>query len=98
MFSTDFYVCGVGPLDKLVVVLAYNKNTYTEGKKSDNSQEWRRPQLRVLQPLQGTYEELSKDVLAIKGYQEYQPINYHLGNLFLILFMEGDRLSLTLVL
>ena len=36
--------------------------------------------MRVLDPLQGTYEEVSKDVLGIRCYQEYRPINYHLGN------------------
>ncbi|KAB7507228.1 Vacuolar protein sorting-associated protein 41-like protein [Armadillidium nasatum] len=82
MFVTDFYVCGIGPLDQLVVVLTYNKSTNIEGKKGDeNSEEWRRPQMRVLQPLQGTYEELSKDVLAIKDYENYQPVNYHLEHL-----------------
>ena len=95
MFSTDFYVCGIGPLDKLVVVLAYNKNpdiqpkSPTEESDQTNKEEknkigfeWRRPQMRVLDPLQGTYEEVSKDILAIRCYQEYRPINYHLGMYF----------------
>ena len=89
MFNTDFYVCGIGPLEKLVVVLAYNKNPgiqqsnikedQTKDDKSRVGVEWRRPQMRVLDPLQGTYEEVSKDVLGIRCYQEYRPINYHLG-------------------
>lgn len=88
MFTTDFYVCGLGPLDDHVAVLAYNKQTDrqqggTEGGGGAEGQsgmgvESRRPQMRVLEPLQGTYEEISKDVLGIRNFEEHFPVNYHL--------------------
>lgn len=76
MFTTDFYVCGLGPLDEHVVVLAYNK--HTDRQQASLGLDSRRPQIRVLEPLQGTFEELSMDVLETRGYQEYLPANYHL--------------------
>lgn len=76
MFTTDFYVCGVGPLDEHVVVLAYNKQT--DLSLASLGVDSRRPQMRVLEPLQKTFEEISKDVLGIRCYQEYKPANYHL--------------------
>ncbi|KAG7161245.1 Vacuolar protein sorting-associated protein 41-like, partial [Homarus americanus] len=76
MFTTDFYVCGVGPLDEHLVVLAYNKQT--DLSLASLGVDSRRPQMRVLEPLQGTFEEISKDVLGIRCYQEYKPANYHL--------------------
>lgn len=77
MFTTDFYVCGVGPLDEHLVVLAYNKQT--DLSLASLGVDSRRPQMRVLEPLQRTFEEISKDVLGIRCYQEYKPANYHLG-------------------
>ncbi|XP_066945060.1 vacuolar protein sorting-associated protein 41 homolog [Macrobrachium rosenbergii] len=79
MFTTDFYVCGIGPLDEHVVVLAYNKQT--DLSLASLGVDSRRPQMRVLEPLQGTFEEISKDVLGIRCYQEYKPANYHLVSL-----------------
>ncbi|KAK7067619.1 Vacuolar protein sorting-associated protein 41, partial [Halocaridina rubra] len=79
MFTTDFYICGVGPLDEHVVVLAYNKQT--DLSLASLGVDSRRPQMRVLEPLQGTFEEISKDVLGIRCYQEYKPANYHLVSL-----------------
>lgn len=76
MFTTDFYVCGVGPLDEHLVVLAYNKQT--DLSLASLGVDSRRPQMRVLEPLQRTFEEISKDVLGIRCYQEYKPANYHL--------------------
>ncbi|CAL4184393.1 unnamed protein product, partial [Meganyctiphanes norvegica] len=74
LFTTDFYVCGLGPLEQHVAVLAYNKQETSGSSGTD----WRRPQMRVLEPLQGTYQEISKDVLGIRCFQEYKPANYHL--------------------
>ena len=74
MFTTDFYVCGLGPMGTDLVLLGYNSSAVATG---DDS--WLRPQMRVVKPSQGTYEELSKDELDIKGYAEYQAYHYHLG-------------------
>lgn len=76
MFTTDFYICGLGPLDEHVAVLAYNKQT--DRQQASLGVDSRRPQIRVLEPLQGSFEEVSKDVLGIRGFQEYFPANYRL--------------------
>ncbi|KAK3862858.1 hypothetical protein Pcinc_031314 [Petrolisthes cinctipes] len=92
MFTTDFYVCGLGPLGEHVVVLAYNKQADVpalpssgQASTSPTTTDGRRPQMRVLEPLQGRFEEISKDVLGIRCFQDYKPANYHLESLV------GDR-------
>ena len=102
MFTTDFYICGIGPLDDHLVVLAYSKQTDMQlANIGVDSRRWAvisyklqiqkfninsywhlyisRPQMRVLEPFQRNFEELSKDVLGVRGYEEYKPVNYHLG-------------------
>lgn len=86
MFTTDFYVCGLGPLGEHVVVLAYNKQADAhavprsgQASTTPSTTDGRRPQMRVLEPLQGRFEEISKDVLGIRCFQDYKPANYHLG-------------------
>ncbi|CAG2062815.1 unnamed protein product [Timema podura] len=71
MFKTDFYICGIGPLDSNLVILGYGKELDTDGKAQ-------RPQLYVIDAKDEDYVELSTDSLTLRGFQEYKCNDYHL--------------------
>ncbi|XP_033100786.1 vacuolar protein sorting-associated protein 41 homolog [Anneissia japonica] len=73
LFKTDFFVCGVAPLDNQLVVLAFLRQDSNE---SDS--ESQRPQLKILDPKPDDYEIVSSDALSIRGFQMYEANNYHL--------------------
>ncbi|CAB3364914.1 Hypothetical predicted protein [Cloeon dipterum] len=71
-FRTDFYLCGIAPLDSHLVLLGYPKERDEDGKAQ-------RPQLYVVEPkVGGDYDELSTDCLSLRGYQQYSCNDYHL--------------------
>ncbi|XP_071956402.1 vacuolar protein sorting-associated protein 41 homolog [Antedon mediterranea] len=73
IFNTDFFVCGVAPLDDKLVVLAFLRQ---ESRDSEN--ESQRPQLKIIDPKPDDYEIISSDALSIRGFQKYEANNYHL--------------------
>ena len=85
-------------MDDLIVALTYSKTPSLEASRSsptdttgpqqftDDPFEWRRPQFRLLQPLQNSYEEVSKDVLGTNRYKDYLPMHYKLDCV-----TSGDR-------
>lgn len=62
-------MCGVSPLDKLLVLLTVPKG--------DNLAE-RRPQLLIVEPFDDDFAEVSTDLLSVRGYENYKPSEYHL--------------------
>ncbi|KAK7789046.1 hypothetical protein R5R35_010545 [Gryllus longicercus] len=70
-FTTDFFICGIGPLDNYLVLLGYMKEMDENGKAQ-------RPQLYVLEPRPEDYIEVCTDGLSLRGYQEYKCNDYHL--------------------
>uniref|UniRef100_A0A1Q3FE53 Vacuolar protein sorting-associated protein 41 homolog n=1 Tax=Culex tarsalis TaxID=7177 RepID=A0A1Q3FE53_CULTA len=72
-FQTDFYVCGVAPLEShQLVVLGFSKDRDSETNKA------LRPILCVLQYKASDYIEICTDSLSMRGYQEYKCDDYHL--------------------
>jgi hypothetical protein len=71
-FTTEFYICGIGPLDNQLVLLGYMKEPDVDGKAQ-------RPQLYVVEPRREDYIEICTDSLSLRGYQEYKCNDYHLG-------------------
>ncbi|KAA0191973.1 hypothetical protein HAZT_HAZT003301 [Hyalella azteca] len=90
MFTTPFYICGIGMLEDLIITLTYSKTPTLESSRAsptdtkgpqqftDDPHEWRRPQLRLLEPQQRSYDEISKDILGTNRYKEYLPLHYKL--------------------
>lgn len=73
-FQTDFYICGIAPLDTQLVLLGYHKVHEEDGTA-------RRPQLYVIEPKSNDYSEICTDILTLRGYQDYKASDYHLGKL-----------------
>ncbi|XP_063231920.1 vacuolar protein sorting-associated protein 41 homolog isoform X2 [Bacillus rossius redtenbacheri] len=71
MFTTDFYLCGIGPLDSQAVLLGFPKEPDAEGKAQ-------RPQLYVVEPRDMDSVEVSMVSLTLRGYQDYKCNDYHL--------------------
>ena len=69
-FSLDCWVCGLAPLDKLLVVLALPKERDEVGRRQ-------RPQLMVFDPLQ-QFQLVSTDLLSVRGHEEHGPGQYQL--------------------
>ena len=72
MFNMDSFVAGVGWLGNHLTVLAVPKDKDLIGK-------GQRPQMKLIEPHQDSYNEISADVLSIRGFQEYFCSEYHLG-------------------
>lgn len=72
MFNMDSFVAGVGWLGNHLTVLAVPKDKELIGK-------GQRPQMKLIEPHQETYNEISADVLSIRGFQDYFCYEYHLG-------------------
>ncbi|XP_049953703.1 vacuolar protein sorting-associated protein 41 homolog isoform X1 [Schistocerca serialis cubense] len=70
-FTTEFYICGIGPLNSNLVLLGYSKEPDSKGKAQ-------RPQLYVVEPGTDDYTEICTDSLSMRGYQEYKCNEYHL--------------------
>ncbi|KAK6166083.1 hypothetical protein SNE40_022857 [Patella caerulea] len=86
MFTTEFFVCGIAPLEDNIIVLSYEKDGQQETGRLVAS----RPHLQVLEPHMDYFEEISNDALSIRGFEEYRCNDYHLEcipeeNLFYIL-------------
>jgi len=71
MFNMDSFVAGVGWLGNHLTVLAVPKDKDLIGK-------GQRPQMKLIEPHQDSYNEISADVLSIRGFQEYFCSEYHL--------------------
>ncbi|XP_074658816.1 vacuolar protein sorting-associated protein 41 homolog [Tubulanus polymorphus] len=81
-FKTDFYVCGLAPLNDNILALTYDETERTSTSDTpteDNSSP--RPHLRILAPEIVSYEELSNDALSIRGFNLYRCNDYHLESL-----------------
>lgn len=69
MFTTDFFICGIAPYGNNLVILSYSR---------DDAPENNRPQLRIVEPFQDSFEEICTDVLSLRGFSEYRCNDYHL--------------------
>jgi hypothetical protein len=78
MFNMDSFVAGVGWLGNHLALLVVPKDDDLLGK-------GQRPQMKLVEPEQEKYTEISADVLSIRGFQDYSCREYHLGKLFLSL-------------
>ena len=76
MFNMDSFVAGVGWLGNHLALLVVPKNNDLLGK-------GQRPQMKLVEPLQESYHEISADVLSIRGFQDYSCREYQLGIVFL---------------
>lgn len=72
MFNIDSFVAGVGWLGNHLALLVVPKDEELSGKGL-------RPQMKLIEPHQESYNEISADVLSIRGFQEYACSEYHLG-------------------
>lgn len=72
MFNMDSFVAGVGWMGNFLALLVVPKDDELQGK-------GQRPQMKLIEPLQETYHEISADVLSIRGFQDYSCREYHLG-------------------
>lgn len=73
MFSIEYSVCGIASIQEsnLVLLVMDKDNFQTSGSTT--------PQLMIVKPIASfDYQELSSDILSPKGYQHYQPHDYHL--------------------
>lgn len=73
MFIIDSFVAGAGWLGNHLALLVVPKDEELSGK-------GQRPQMKLVEPHQESYNEISADVLSIRGFQEYSCNEYHLGN------------------
>ena len=72
MFIIDSFVAGAGWLGNHLALLVVPKDEELSGK-------GQRPQMKLVEPHQESYNEISADVLSIRGFQEYSCNEYHLG-------------------
>lgn len=72
MFNVDSFVAGVGWLGNHLALLVVPKDDELSGK-------GQRPQMKLVEPHQESYNEISADVLSVRGFQEYSCSEYHLG-------------------
>ncbi len=83
-------MCGVAPYlhqDGLLVLLTVPKTaTFASGRadgdnKTKNNKAAPRPQVQVVEPLdeEGEYNEISTDLLSLRGHSSYLPSDYHLS-------------------
>lgn len=79
-FQTDYFICGLGPLDDQLVILGLPKDKDAETGKSQ------RPLLCIAEYKECEFTELSSDSLNIRGYEEYTCNEYHLD-----LLIEENR-------
>lgn len=70
-FQTEFWVCGVSPLNENLVLLGCLKDTQGE-----------RPQLHIVKPEEDDYTDLIIDSLSLRGFQKYTASEYSLGMFF----------------
>lgn len=74
IFTTNSFVNGIAPMAEMLVTLTVLK--------SPNDKEGgTRPHLSVLEPQGSDSFELSRDILSVKGSQEYRCKDYHLESL-----------------
>ncbi|XP_046655188.1 vacuolar protein sorting-associated protein 41 homolog [Daphnia pulicaria] len=71
MFIIDSFVAGAGWLGNHLALLVVPKDEELSGK-------GQRPQMKLVEPHQESYNEISADVLSIRGFQEYSCNEYHL--------------------
>ncbi|XP_022090770.1 vacuolar protein sorting-associated protein 41 homolog [Acanthaster planci] len=83
LFTTDFYVCGLAPMQDNLVVIAYMMDEAVEEEDGEDEGA-RRPQLKIITPLPEDYHVVSSDALSIRGFKEYRPSDYHLE------YLEGE--------
>lgn len=72
MFNIDSFVAGAGWLGNHLALLVVPKDEELSGR-------GQRPQMKLIEPHQESYNEISADVLSIRGFQEYSCSEYHLG-------------------
>ncbi len=70
MFTMDALVAGAGWLGSHLALLVVPKELLGKGQ---------RPLMKLVEPEVDSYNEISADVLTIRGFQEYSCRDYHLG-------------------
>ncbi|KAJ3651990.1 hypothetical protein Zmor_017992 [Zophobas morio] len=70
-FKTEFYICGIAPLDHQLVLLGFPKEL-------DENQKSLRPQLYIVEYRDNDYSDVCTDSLSLRGYEEYTVNDYHL--------------------
>ncbi|XP_015836358.1 vacuolar protein sorting-associated protein 41 homolog isoform X2 [Tribolium castaneum] len=70
-FQTEFYICGIAPLDHQLVLLGFPKEL-------DENQKSLRPQLYIVEYRDNDYSDVCTDSLSLRGYEEYTVNDYHL--------------------
>jgi hypothetical protein len=66
------WICGIAPMDKLLVLLTKPKVL------SEEDEEENQPQLTIIDPLEDDYTEVSTDFLCLKDYDNYVASDLHL--------------------
>ncbi|KAJ8956298.1 hypothetical protein NQ318_015034 [Aromia moschata] len=70
-FQTEFYICGIAPLDHQLVLLGFPKEL-------DENQKSLRPQLYIVEYRDSDCTDICTDSLSLRGYEEYGVNDYHL--------------------
>ncbi|KAI8088964.1 uncharacterized protein BX664DRAFT_263200 [Halteromyces radiatus] len=88
MFQTEYIISGISPFNDTILILAYMLDEDDTSLMEDDTQQndtnhqrrrlASRPELHIIDP-QLDNEEISADVLALNGYEHYQPNDYVLG-------------------
>ena len=67
-----FWICGLAPMDRLIVLLVMPKV------KNDEELDENKPQLMVIEPLVEDFHEISTDYLCLKDYEQHPIDDLHL--------------------
>lgn len=70
-FQVDFYISGIAPLDKQLVILGCPKELDDDGK-------IQRPILHIVEPKYQDFITISANYLSLRGYEEYSCNDYNL--------------------
>ncbi|KAF7728592.1 Vacuolar protein sorting-associated protein 41 [Apophysomyces ossiformis] len=80
MVQTDYIICGIAPFNDTLILLAYiTEDDFTSADADSQNPESQRKRLAAkpeLHILNDDNEEISADVLALQGYEHYQPNDY----------------------
>lgn len=73
-FQTEYYICGLAPLDNQLVLLGFPKEVDPKTGKAQ------RPILNIVDYKESEFADVSSDTLNIRGYEEYSCNEYHLAS------------------
>ncbi|KAG0184699.1 Vacuolar protein sorting-associated protein 41, partial [Apophysomyces sp. BC1034] len=80
MVQTDYIICGIAPFNDTLLLLAYiTEDDITSADVDTQNPEQQRKRLAAkpeLHIINSENEEISADVLALQGYEHYQPNDY----------------------